>query len=195
MGCLRGGKGWLGWDCLSLLDWLRDRFRPKPSAFLEPVLAFRALYLEQVETVANVRAALDALDRQIESHRAIVRKWESRMMLPGLPEDVRAGCATVHERYSYYLANELCTRASVAATLRSSEELAESMLQDLVRLGRGAAAAGLDTRTLAVEIDVTALERAAAERNALAIIEDGGLDQDEERVFLERLFERGLSAN
>lgn len=179
-----------------LWDRLREYFGTPPRGHvapraLAPLMTLRRLYLEQVVVVTNLEAAKESLERKISEHRLIAEVWDSRSRLPA-PGDVIDAARRVSDRYWRFIDSEVDTLASADRALFRCRGVAEEMLSDLIRLGRDAARVGIDTRALAMEIDMGELEQDAREHIALSIIGDGGLEQDEDRLFLERLFERGL---
>lgn len=156
-------------------------------------MTIRALYIEQVQSTANLEAAIAALDLQLAENRRVVARWTARAGLP-LSVELRGQARGIASRYAAYVDSALVVRKDCARALGACRRAEESMLAHLTRLGGMAARAGIDTRPLAVEIDLGVVERTAAERSARALIAEGICETDEERVFLEKLFERGLES-
>lgn len=170
---------------------LRALSRPKPPAALEPVLRVRRLYLEQVQSTQNLQAAFDSLEESIRQHQKTAGRWRDRSRLP-ISEEMKTEAMAIAKRYGAYIHSAVPVRRECIRTLRTCRETQEAQLRRLTELGAAAARLGLDTRSLAVEIDMDRVERTAAERNALALIENGIHETDEEVAFMEKLFERGL---
>jgi hypothetical protein len=176
---------------LSLFDWWFRRAHRAPHE-LRHLMEVRRLYLEQVRTAARQQASIDALDRHIADVRKTLDTWSDRAVRP-LPDDVRSAVMRLLGRYGDYLAVAEEIRAKSVSTLRSCSESAEWMLSTITRLGGNAARAGIDTRALAMELDVDEIQKNAENAIARALLDEGAFEPDEELVFLEKLFSSSLT--
>lgn len=153
----------------------------------------RRIYIEQVARVAELQASIDALDLHIGELQKTIAVWNDRALRP-LPDAARAAVLRLVGRYGDYVEVAQERRRRGASLVRTCAESAEWMLGSLTELGGAAARAGIDTRALAVEIDVEQVRRAAEERTARVFLDEGAFEPDEDLVFLEKLFSSSLGA-
>jgi len=165
----------------------------RPPSELRHLLELRRIYVERFLAHAVQKASLEALDTHLRDVRRTLDAWRLRAREP-LPEDVGAAVARLLARYEDFLVTGSRVRKTSAKTLADSERLLEGMLATITELARGASAAGIDIRAVAIELDVEDVQRQAEDRVAEVLLDEGATEPDEELAFLERFFGRSMPA-